>query len=138
MVDIALTTADRVSLVEAIGHGRQRTLVAATAIVAGAPVYIDANGKWAVGDGSAAPTARIYGVALKTVAAGEALTAVKTGTLDGYALSALAYDAPLYLSDTVGLLADAAGTVSVVVGRVVPANAVSLGTAPDKLLEVDL
>lgn len=138
MADIALVVAGRVSQVQGIGYGRQRTLVAGEAITAGAPVYIDANGKWINGNGGAAGTARIYGLATKTVIAQEPLTVVKLGTFDGFELSGLAYDAPVYLSNTVGRLADAAGTVSVLVGRVVPANAVLLGTVPDKLLEVDL
>lgn len=139
MADLALVTANRVSVVEAIGHGRQRTLPAGVAITAGQPVIIDpTTGKWALARGTTAPLARIYGVAARTVAAGEALTAIRLGTLDGYDLSAMAYDAPVYLSDTLGTLGTTAGTVSTVVGRVVPATATSLGTAFDKLLEVDL
>lgn len=49
----------------------------------------------------------------------------------GEALASLAFDAPVYLSDTDATLADSAGTVSTVIGRVVPGwNA----TTADKLL----
>jgi hypothetical protein len=137
MADIALVTAARIRLVQE-PWVRQRTLVAAAAIVAGAPVYIDANGKFDNADGSAAGTAGVWGIALKSTAAGQACTAVRDGSLDGYDLAALAFWAPVFLSDTVGRLADGAGTVSVTVGRVVPALAQSLGVAPDKILELSL
>jgi hypothetical protein len=46
----------------------------------------------------------------------------------------MAFDAPVYLSDTDATLADTAGTVSTVIGRVVPGwNA----TTADKLLLLD-
>jgi hypothetical protein len=52
----------------------------------------------------------------------------------GEALAAMAFDAPVYLSDTDATLADTAGTVSTVIGRVVPGwNA----TTADKLLLLD-
>ena len=56
----------------------------------------------------------------------------------GFALTALAYDAIVYLSDTDKKLADAAGTVSTIVGRVIPVPATTLGTAYDKVLFIDL
>lgn len=49
----------------------------------------------------------------------------------GDAITGLAFNAPVYVSDTDATLADSAGTVSRIVGRVVP----GLGnTTPDKLL----
>lgn len=51
---------------------------------------------------------------------GQAVTVVREGILDvGEALAALAYGAPIYLSDTDGTFADTAGTTSVIAGRVV-------------------
>jgi hypothetical protein len=44
----------------------------------------------------------------------------------------------LYLSDTDGTVADAAGTTSVVLGRVVPGFGTTTGTAADKLFFIDL
>ena len=58
--------------------------------------------------------------------------------MDGFDVSALAWDADIYLSDTDGRIADAAGTVSTKVGRVIPGTATTLGTAYDKILFVDL
>lgn len=51
----------------------------------------------------------------------------------GDALDALAFDAPVFVSDTDATLADSAGTVSRKMGDVVPAFGNSSGTA-DKLL----
>lgn len=49
----------------------------------------------------------------------------------GEALAALAFDASVFVSDTDATLADTAGTVSRIVGKVVPGFA---GTTADKLL----
>jgi hypothetical protein len=59
------------------------------------------------------------------------------GIMDGYAFTQ-AYGAPIYVSDTVGTLADAAGTATLLVGHVTSAHAQSLGTAADKLLYVNI
>lgn len=53
----------------------------------------------------------------------------------GDALDALAFNAPVYVSDTDATIADSAGTVSRIIGRVVPGFGHS-GTTPDKLLEL--
>jgi hypothetical protein len=136
MTAIALVTAEKIEIVES---NRQMTLPAAEAIVAGAPVRLDTStGKWTNANGSSAGEARIWGIATRTVVANQALTAIRDGVFDGYDLSGLAYDAAVYLSDTDGRLDTAAGTVSVVVGRVIPATAVTLGTAYDKVLSVEL
>jgi hypothetical protein len=50
---------------------------------------------------------------------GIAVDIVEEGYVAGYDLSALAYDAPVYLSDTPGNIGTAAGTNSVTIGRVV-------------------
>jgi hypothetical protein len=52
----------------------------------------------------------------------------------GDALDALAFNAAVYVSDTDATLADSAGTVSRVVGRVVAGHANIIGGTPDKLL----
>jgi hypothetical protein len=135
MANIALVTANRVSVVESV---QQKTLVAAEAITAGAPVRIDTAGKFTNANGTTTTENDAYGIATKTVVAGEALTAVKLGTMDGFDLSGLAYNARVYISDTDGRLADAAGTASKVVGRVVPGTSTTTGTAYDKILSVEL
>lgn len=137
MAAIALAVANTVSIVESI---HQMTLPAAEAITPGAPVRIDTStGKFTAANGTAAGEARVWGIATgkKAIPAGWPVTAVRRGVLDGFTFSQ-AYDAAIYLSDTDATLADAAGTVSTVVGRVIPATATTTGTAYDKLLSVEL
>jgi hypothetical protein len=141
MALIALSTkatADRaISIVRKPAHNDQASGIAGEAIVAGAPVRLDTTtGRFMNALGTTAPNARVIFIATRTVATGEAMTGVRGCTLEGYVLDTLAYDAPVYLSDTSGRLGDAAGTVSVVIGRVVPGFATTLGTAADKLLDV--
>lgn len=135
MTDIALVTANRIRVVEST---EQATLPAAEAIGAGQAVRIDTTtGKFTKANGTSTAEAAFYGIATRTVVAGEAVTAVRRGVLDGHELSALDYGAPLYLSNTDGTIADSAGSTSVNLGRVMPGNAVTVGTALDKLLLVD-
>jgi predicted RecA/RadA family phage recombinase len=136
MAAIALVTANRVRIVESI---EQMTLPAVEAITAGMPVRIDATtGKFTAANGTDATEARIWGVASNTAPAGLAVTAVRRGVLDGFNFDDQDYGDLIYLSDTDGTLADANGTVNVVVGRVIPGTGVTMGTAYDKLLHVSL
>jgi hypothetical protein len=134
MANIAVTTAGKIHIVESI---QQKTLPATETILAGAPVRIHTDGKWTNANGTTTTENRVWGIATKSVIAGEALTAVRRGTLDGYTFSQ-AFDAIIYLSDTDGTLGDTAGTVSTIVGRVVPGTAVVNGATFDKLLSVEL
>lgn len=134
MANIALTTAARVEVVESI---IQATLPAAETITAGEAVRIDTAGKFTGANGTTTTENRIFGIATHAAIAGEAVTAVRKGVLDGFNFTQ-AYDAIVYLSDTDGTLGDTAGTVSTIVGRVIPAWAQLVGTAADKLLFVDL
>lgn len=134
MADIAVAVADKI---EIVGFpSQQLTAPAGEAIVAGAPVRLNTSGKFVNGNGTDATEGNIYGIATKTVVANEPVTAVRTGVLDGFTFSQ-AYGAAIFVSDTDARLADAAGTVSVKVGRIVPGWAQTLGTAADKLLSVD-
>lgn len=136
MANLSLVTANELNIVESF---IQMTLPAGEAIVAGQAVRLDvANGKFTLANGTVVAEARIYGVAVKTVAAGQAVTAIRKGVLDGIDVSGMAYDAPIYLSDTDGTLANTAGTVSTVVGRVIPATSTTLGTGYDKIAFIDL
>lgn len=131
------TTNRAIDVVKKPAHDDQSTYPAAEAITAGAPIRLDTtSGRFTNANGTLAAEARVTHIATRTVLAGEPLTGVRACTLDGYVLDALAYDAPVYLSDTDGRLDTVAGTVSVVIGRVVPGFAVTLGTAADKLLDV--
>lgn len=134
MALIAVATAGKVHVVESI---EQMTLPAAETILAGAIVRIDTAGLFTNGNGLSTTENRIYGVATKSVIAGQAVTAIAKGVMDGFTFSQ-AYDAILYASDTDGRIGDAAGTASKIIGRVVPGTAETLGTANSKLLRVEL
>ena len=135
MANIAVATTNSIHVVTSV---QQLTLPAAEAIAAGAPVRIDTTaGTFTNANGTSAGEARVWGIATGTVVAGRPVTAVRRGILDGYTFTQ-AYDAAIYLSDTDGTLGDTAGTVSTVVGRVVPGTATTTGTAFDKLLSVEL
>lgn len=137
MANIAVAVANTVHVVESI---HQMTLPAAETIVPGAPVRLDtSSGRFTNANGTSAAEARVWGIATgqKSIAAGMPVTAIRRGVIDGYTFSQ-AYDAAIYLSDTDGALADAAGTVSAIVGRVIPGTATPTGTAYDKLLSVEL
>ena len=134
MANLTVTAAD-VAPVKVL---EQYTAPAAEAITVGQVVRLDTTaGTWTLANGSAAGEARGLGIAISAAnQAGIAITAVIKGVLDmGDALGDLTYDDDVFLSDTDGTLADAAGTVSLIVGRVVPGFA---STTPDKLLRVDL
>lgn len=135
MADIALKTAATVEIVEST---KQLTLPAGEAITPGAPVRISATGTFLNGNGSDTTENAIYGIATGTraVVAGEPITAVRIGVLDGFTFTSQAYGAPIYASDTDARLGDAAGTTTLVVGHVIPAWGQLLGGNADKLLDV--
>ncbi len=117
----------------------QHTYVAAVDLPAGTPVYLDSNGKWAKASSAAANAAsRVRGITHKKVVAGQAVTAIAQGELAGFDLSGLAYGAPVYLNDTAGVIGDAAGTVSIILGYVIPGPSQARGVAAKKLLLVKI
>ena len=107
--------------------------IAAESVVAGKPVYLASSGKFGIADANAAGKQQVRGIALKSVGAGQAFSILKRGHMSGATLSGMAYNSQAYLSDTAGALADAAGTLRVPVGRVVPLTDASL----TKVLYVD-
>lgn len=111
------------------------TLIAGAAITRGQAVAIDTNGKAVLADASTSAQNNVRGIALNTAAAGEAVTMMVHGSLYGFTLSGMAYDAAAYLSNTAGGLDTAAGDVSVVVGRVRPMHD---GATPTKVLYVNI
>lgn len=138
MTDLVLVTANKINVVESYV---QRTGVAAEAITAGDAVRLDTStGRFTGANGTDAAEARIFGIATKTVAAGQPVTVIRKGIIDGFDLDGLNYDEAVLLSDTDGTLTDDAGdaTVDIVIGRVVPGTSTTTGTASDKLLFVDL
>lgn len=135
MADVVLRTAGQLRVEESL---EQDTQPAGVAIAAGQSVIRDATtGRWILADASAAGTANAYGMAVKTVPAGMAVTAVRRGVIEGFNLDDQDYDEQIFLSDTAGGIADASGTVSAVVGRVMPVHSHLVGGVPDKLLHID-
>ncbi|WP_422929030.1 hypothetical protein [Singulisphaera sp. PoT] len=93
--------------------------VAAEVITPGQTVYQTSAGTWGVGAAGTNGKYQIRGIALNKAGAGQAVEILIKGFVSGFNLSSLAYDAQVFASDTAGALADAAGTHSVAMGRVV-------------------
>jgi hypothetical protein len=108
-------------------------MIAAEALTAGQVVYQTSAGKAGIADANASGKQQARGIVLYDCAAGKPAAILRKGFISGYALSGVAYDGPVYLSDTAGKLADGAGTMTVNCGRVMPM------TDPDltKILFVD-
>jgi hypothetical protein len=126
------------SLVKVVEVTEQFTGGAGVAIDAGVAVkYNLSTGLIDKAKATTSALARCVGIAVtSTSRQPNAPTIVRKGILDvGEALAALDYGVEVYLSDTDGRLDTAAGTVSKVVGTVVPGYG---NTTPDKLLRVDL
>jgi len=126
--------------VRAVESVRQMTLIAGEEILPGAIVRIDpTTGRFVNASAATAAQARAFGVALggKVCLPGFPLTALRSGVADGFELGG-AYDAPLYLSDTSGSLADSAGTVTTGLGRIIPGAAHALGAATPKLFLIEI
>jgi hypothetical protein len=116
MSDITIDT-NGISLVFS-NEAEIRDMIAAEAITAGQPVYQTTAGKAGIADANASGKQQFRGIALKDAAAGQPVPVLKRGYLSGYALSGVAYDGLVYLSDTAGKIADGVGTMTVNVGRV--------------------
>lgn len=114
----------------------QMTLRLSVDMNAGTPVFVDSDGEWAKADASAAGTAKFYGILVKNGKAGQYRTAIAKGIVDGFDFDSQSYGAAVYLSDTEGALADAAGTVSFKIGEIIPVDLKPLGSAADKLLRI--
>lgn len=114
----------------------QFTGPAAEIITAGQFVRFNTtNGKFELGNGTTAGESRRGGIAITGApVAGQTITVVTKGIIDlGNALGSLTYDDDVFLDNTDGVLGDTAGSVSYVVGVVVPGFA---SLTPDKLLQV--
>ncbi len=110
MADLALVTADKLSVEQSV---IQETQAAGEALTAGDLVTFDpATGKFVKADADASDADAPLMVALKSVSAGIGVTAIKKGVVDGFDLSALAYGQAVYLSKTAGKLATAVAGVN--------------------------
>jgi hypothetical protein len=141
MASIAVTTAGSVHVVESL---EQMTLPAAAATLAGDTVTIDTDGKFAKGDGNGAGTLSIiYGVATRSVAAGEPVTAIRRGVLTGWTWTGVDYWTNVLASDTAGEITVTSsesngGSADVIIGRVIPIWDHLIGGTPEKALLLTL
>jgi len=130
MADIAVTAAQVAVL---FPHTAEvYSFIAAETITAGQAVYFTSAGKAGVADANASGKQQVRGIALNGAGAGQAVDVVKRGHVAGFTLGT--YNTLVYLSDNAGALADAAGTVSAAVGRIVALS----DSALSKALYVDL
>lgn len=125
-------TARNVGVVENLPH-KIIPMRAAAAIVRGQAIYQTTLGTGNLADANGSGTIQFRGMALDTKGAGEVFNLLIEGPMEGADLSALDYDVPIYLSDTAGGLDTAAGSTSVIVGRVM---ALTEGVAGKKILYV--
>lgn len=142
MASIALTTADRVHVLESI---EQMTLQAGAAITAGAVVTIDATtGKFVLADADGAGTLSIpYGIATHTAASGANLTAIAKGTMSGWDFSGVNYWVNVLAADTAGAITVTSsesngGSADVVIGRITSVQDNLIGGSPSKVLRITL
>lgn len=109
MADITVTKAN----VSALNEGHTVKATAGATLTAGAVVYIDGSNNAKLADASAAATAHVAGlvIAPKDPVSGDGFDMAVPGCLIG-GFSGMTPGDLLYLSDTAGKLADAAGTKS--------------------------
>ena len=87
-------------------------------VTAGQAAYQTTAGLFGLCDTNAAGLQQFRGVFLQGGGAGQTVPMLKRGCVEGLGVSSLNGDAVIYASDTAGALADAAGTLTVVAGRV--------------------
>jgi hypothetical protein len=141
MASIAVTTAGRVHVVES---REQMTLPAGEALLAGDTVSIDSNGKFVKADADGAGLLGIvYGIATRSVASGEPVTAIRRGVLSGWTFGSTAYWTNVLAADTAGQITVTSSesngaSADVVIGRVIPVWDHLIGGSPDKALLLTL
>jgi len=89
-------------------------------VTAGQALYQLAAGTYGLADADAAGKQQFRGVALKSRKAGQTVSMLKQGVLEGYTLAT--YDDEVYLSDTAGAFSTTIGTMVVKCGRVISIN----------------
>lgn len=141
MADLAVV--DRVNLLEHLGERTEVSVPAGAALAPGAPARFDATGKAVAASAAAAGTADVYGLnATRGVnQANITCQIVRRGKVALYdaqgenVLDGVPFGTVIYASNTAGRLADAAGTVDVPLGRVVPFWS---SNPPEPILDLDV
>lgn len=118
MTDIALTAAN-IGMCDPI-KADTKGYTAASAITKGQAVAIDTTGKVVPADASTggAHLIQFRGIALNAAATGATCEVLHDGECYGFTVSGLNVGAVVYLSNTVGALADANGDINVKCGVV--------------------
>ena len=114
MTAIAVTAAKVAAQIDTV----TRSYIAAEAITAGQAVYTLAAGTVGVADANGSGTQQFFGIAINAATTGEAVLVAHKGIVDGFAPAGNA-GSLVYLSDTVGGLDTAAGSMTVAVGKVI-------------------
>lgn len=137
MSDYALTTAG-VASIDTLPH-IQHTFVSGEAITAGAPVYMNTStGRIYNSDANGSGTRQCLGIASESaLTSGVAVTVIMQGFMSGWNFGSATFGSAVFVSDTVGAIADAAGTASIYVGEILPINGTTLGTTADRALFVN-
>jgi len=141
MADLAPVA--RVNLLEHLGERTEVSVPAGAALAPGAPSRFDDDGKAVAASAAAAGTADVYGLnATRGVnQANITCQIVRRGKVALYdadganVLADVPFGALVYASNTAGRLADAAGTVDVPLGRVVPLWS---SNPPEPVLDLDV
>lgn len=89
-------------------------------VTAGAALYQLAAGTYGLAQADEIAKRQFRGIALKTRLAGQTVSMLKQGILEGYTLAT--YDDEIYLSDTAGRLSTTPGTMVIKCGRVISIN----------------
>lgn len=138
MADLTLVAAGKLRIEESY---EQFNAIAAEDLGIGQAVkYIPSStgaGKVNKADATDATKGRAVGLVTAAVKAGHPVTVLKKGVVDGFDLSGLDYGASVFLSDTPGALADAAGTQNVKVGFVQAVAESNIGVAFNRLLAIN-
>lgn len=118
MANLTITAAD----VAPVVVNKQESGYSGEDLTAGQWARLDTtSGSWVGGNASSAAEAHGGGLVMASALSGFAVTIMIDGIMDlGDALSALTFDDDVFLSNTDKTLADTAGTVSKIVGTVVP------------------
>lgn len=90
----------------------------AEAVTQGQILYQLTAGTFGIADANASGKQQARGVALAAGGAGQTISMLRRGECYGFTVSSMNADAIVYLSDTAGALADAAGTMTVNCGRI--------------------
>ena len=122
MADIVVTAARVAPVYPNSPSTLIRAFTTLEAVTAGQGAYGDpTTGKAGVADANAAGKQQFLGIFLHDKGAGESCNVLMKGEIYGFTLAGN-YFTQVFLSDTAGALADAAGTMTVGVGKVFPIN----------------